>query len=121
VGRRNYRYFFAFVTTAAALAFYLLALSTIHLVYWKNQKGRPFSDAIKRWRVPFGMIIYGGLAAPYPMALFGYHIFLMARGETTREYLHGHKFVRSERHRPFAQMNALFNFVVVLCRPRPPT
>lgn len=66
-------------------------------------------------------MIYGAVAVPYPAALCGYHVFLMARGETTREYLHGHKFVRSERHRPFSQGPWWRNFVVVLCRPRPPT
>ncbi|KAG0637589.1 DHHC palmitoyltransferase-domain-containing protein [Tuber brumale] len=121
VGRRNYRYFFAFVSTATLLGFYLLALSLVHLNEWKKQTNHSFSDAIREWQVPFGMIIYGALAAPYPLALLGYHIFLIARGETTREYLHGHKFVRSERHRPFSQINAFYNFVVVLCRPRPPT
>ncbi|PWW79918.1 zf-DHHC-domain-containing protein [Tuber magnatum] len=121
VGRRNYRYFFAFVSTATLLAFYLLALSLVHLCEWKKQTNHSFSDAIREWQVPFGMMIYGALAAPYPLSLLGYHVFLMARGETTREYLHGHKFVRSERHRPFAQVNALYNYVIVLCRPRPPT
>ncbi|KAH8149163.1 uncharacterized protein LAJ45_06702 [Morchella importuna] len=69
----------------------------------------------------FAMVVYGAVASPYPLALFGYHLFLMGRGETTREYLHGHKFVRSERHRPFSQQNIFKNFVVVLMRPKPPT
>jgi len=54
---------------------------------WKKKYGKSFSDAIGDLRVPFAMILYGALAAPYPMALTGYHICLMARGETTREYV----------------------------------
>lgn len=119
VGRRNYRYFFMFITCGTLLALYLIALSLVHLLYLED--GVVFSQAIKRERVVFAMLIYGAVAAPYPAALCGYHCFLIARGETTREYLHGHKFVRSERHRPFSFNSWWRNFVVVLCRPRPPT
>lgn len=114
------------MTTATILGLYLIVLSLIHLILWQQQQskiedGVGFNDAIRKWRVVFAMVVYGALASPYPLALFGYHVFLMGRGETTREYLHGHKFVRSERHRPFSQQNILKNFVVVLCRPKPPT
>ncbi|RPB08711.1 zf-DHHC-domain-containing protein [Morchella conica CCBAS932] len=122
VGRRNYRYFFTFVTTATLLGLYLIALSLVHLIMWQKQHpGVGFPGAIKTWRPVFAMVVYGAVASPYPLALFGYHLFLMGRGETTREYLHGHKFVRSERHRPFSQQNIFKNFVVVLMRPKPPT
>ena len=45
----------------------------------------------------------------------------MARGETTREYLNSHKFMKADRHRPFMQGSWVKNWVAVLCRPRPPT
>lgn len=93
----------------------------MHLTEYSKQNDISFRKAINAQRVPFAMMLYGILASPYPLALLGYHIFLIARGETTREYLHGHKFVRSERHRPFSQKSIFKNFVVVLCRPRPPT
>jgi palmitoyltransferase ZDHHC9/14/18 len=67
------------------------------------------------------MAIYGFLAFPYPAALMGYHLFLMGRGETTREYLNSHKFLKKDRHRPFTQGSIVRNWIVVLCRPRPPT
>jgi palmitoyltransferase ZDHHC9/14/18 len=51
----------------------------------------------------------------------GYHLFLMGRGETTREYLNSHKFLKKDRHRPFTQGSIIKNWWVVLCRPRPPT
>ncbi|KAH0543753.1 hypothetical protein FGG08_001935 [Glutinoglossum americanum] len=81
----------------------------------------PFGEAIDQLRIPFAMAIYGVIAAPYPTALYGYHLFLMGRGETTREYLNSQKFMKMDRHRPFTQGNAIKNWVVVLCRPRPPT
>ena len=50
-----------------------------------------------------------------------YHLFLIRRGETTREYLNSHKFLKRDRHRPFDQGHFLKNWIVVIFRPRPPT
>jgi palmitoyltransferase ZDHHC9/14/18 len=86
-----------------------------------NQQNISFGESIDHFRVPFAMAIYGFLGALYPIALMGYHIFLMARGETTREYLSSHKFLKKDRHRAFTQANWFKNWIVVLCRPRPPS
>jgi palmitoyltransferase ZDHHC9/14/18 len=67
------------------------------------------------------MFIYGILAFPYVLSLTGYHVFLMARAETTREYLNSHKFLKKDRHRPFTQGSIWKNWLAVLCRPRAPT
>jgi len=67
------------------------------------------------------MCVYAILIIPYPASLWGYHMFLMGRGETTREYLNSHKFLPKDRHRPFSQQSVLWNWVSVVTRPRPPT
>lgn len=121
VGRRNYRYFFTFVTTCTILGTYLFAAMLAQLLVYAHKNHISFGGAIPHFRVPFAMLIYGLLAAPYPAALTGYHVFLMSRGETTREYLNSHKFIKAERHKPFTQGGVLRNIVAVLCRPRPPT
>jgi palmitoyltransferase ZDHHC9/14/18 len=121
VGRRNYRYFFSFVTFASILGFFLIGASLAHILVYQSREGISFGQAIDRWRVPFAMVIYGALAAPYPASLWGYHLFLMGRGETTREYIASHKLKKSDRHRPFTQGNFFRNWIVVLCRPRAPT
>ncbi|KAH6665424.1 DHHC palmitoyltransferase-domain-containing protein [Halenospora varia] len=121
VGRRNYRYFFTFVTSATVLGTYLIAASLAQIIVYMNRQNISFGASISHFRVPFAMVIYGALATPYPAALMGYHLFLMGRGETTREYLNSHKFVKKDRHRPFTQGNIIKNWFVVLCRPRPPT
>ncbi|KAL1995511.1 hypothetical protein VTN49DRAFT_1698 [Thermomyces lanuginosus] len=121
VGRRNYRYFFTFVSTTTILALYLMAVSLAHIIIYQNRNGITFGQSIDRWRAPFAMVIYGALAFPYPATLWAYHLFLMGRGETTREHLNSRKFKKADRHRPFTQGNILRNWIVVLCRPRPPT
>ncbi|GME27927.1 Zinc finger DHHC-type palmitoyltransferase protein [Neofusicoccum parvum] len=122
VGRRNYRYFFVFVSSSTLLGAFLFAASLGHLMAWMNEESsRTFSDAISHWRVPFAMMIYGILVTWYPASLWGYHVFLIMRGETTREYLNSHKFLPKDRHRPFTQKSLWQNFTAVLFRPRPPT
>ncbi|KAL8962650.1 MAG: hypothetical protein Q9193_000968 [Seirophora villosa] len=80
-----------------------------------------FAQSIRAQRVPFAMFLYGLLASPYPACLWVYHLYLMGRGETTREYLNSHKFLKKDRHRPFSQGSFLRNWLVILLRPRPPT
>ncbi|RHZ47281.1 palmitoyltransferase ERF2 [Aspergillus thermomutatus] len=121
VGRRNYRYFFAFVSSATLLALFLLGASLAHILVYRAREGVSFGSAIDKWRVPWAMVIYGALAAPYPASLWAYHLFLVGRGETTREYLNSHKFAKADRHRPFTQGNVFRNWIAVLARPRPPT
>ncbi|KAK7635313.1 DHHC palmitoyltransferase-domain-containing protein [Phyllosticta citricarpa] len=122
VGRRNYRYFFVFVSAGTLLGLMLFGASLAHLLVWVNQEqGRTFGDAISKFRVPFAMLVYGVFVSWYPASLWGYHLMLMWRGETTREYLNSHKFLKKDRHRPFTQKTFLHNICAVLCRPRGPT
>ena len=121
VGRRNYRYFFTFVTSSSILGLLLLASSLAQILVYMNRQHISFDNAIDHFRVPFAMVIYGFLGALYPTALMGYHLFLVGRGETTREYLNSQKFLKKDRHRPFTQGNIFKNWVVVFLRPRPPT
>ncbi|EER24403.1 Eukaryotic peptide chain release factor GTP-binding subunit [Coccidioides posadasii str. Silveira] len=121
VGRRNYRYFFSFVSSATICALFLLGASLTHILVYQSREGITFKQSIDKWRVPFAMVLYGALAFPYPAALWCYHLFLVGRGETTREYLNSQKFKKADRHRPFTQGNFLKNWIAVLGRPRPPS
>ncbi|KAF1980910.1 zf-DHHC-domain-containing protein [Aulographum hederae CBS 113979] len=121
VGRRNYRYFFTFVASGTIIGIFLFAASLAHVLIYMNRENISFGASINRWRVPFAMVVYGFIALWYPLSLWGYHFFLMARGETTREYLNSHKFMKKDRHKPFTQGVFWKNWVAVLCRPRPPT
>ncbi|KAI0130103.1 palmitoyltransferase ERF2 [Xylariales sp. AK1849] len=121
VGRRNYRYFFTFVTSGSLMAMFLFGASLGQILVYAHQENVSFGAAISHFRVPFAMVIYGIISFTYPMALMGYHLFLMGRGETTREFLNSHKFLKKDRYRAFTQGSIWKNWLVVLCRPRPPT
>ncbi|RKF56374.1 Palmitoyltransferase erf2 [Erysiphe neolycopersici] len=121
VGRRNYRYFFTFVTTCFLLGLFLSGACLAQIIVYMNEEKINFGQAIRHFKIPFFMVLYGFIAFPYPAALMGYHLFLMGRGETTREYLNSHKFLKKDRHRPFTQGNVFTNWIIVLCRPRPPS
>ncbi|EFX03105.1 dhhc zinc finger membrane protein [Grosmannia clavigera kw1407] len=121
VGRRNYRYFFTFVTSCAVLALYLTAASLVQILVYRAREHISFGAAISHFRVPFAMAIYGVLGCTYPMVLMGYHMFLMTRGETTREFLNSQKFPKKDRYRSYSQTSAFWNWVAVLCRARTPT
>jgi palmitoyltransferase ZDHHC9/14/18 len=121
VGRRNYRYFFVFVSATTILGLFLLGASLAHILIWRSRNGTSFGKAIDMWRVPFAMAIYGLISWAYPFSLCVYHLFLVGRGETTREYLNSHKFMKKDRHRPFTRGSIIKNWLAVLQRPRPPT
>lgn len=121
VGRRNYRYFFAFISSSTVLGLFLIFASLGQLLSYKSKAGVSFSTAMSHYPGAFAMIIYGIVATPYPASLCFYHLFLTGRGETTREYLNSHKFPKQDRHRPFDQGPVWRNWIAVLLRPRPPT
>ena len=121
VGRRNYRFFFAFVSSGTILALLLAFASLGQVIAYSNQRNVSFVRAMNENRVPFAMFIYGVLGFVYPSSLWVYHLMLTGRGETTREYLASRRFKKADRHRPFTQGNVFKNWIAVLGRPRPPT
>ena len=121
VGRRNYRYFFTFVSSATVLSLFLTFASLGHCLRYQSLEDVSFHQSINKWRVPFAMVLYGVVASIYPACLWVYHCYLTARGETTREYLNSLKFLVKDRHRPFTHGNVFRNWLVVLLRPRTPT
>ncbi|KAK6956466.1 hypothetical protein Daesc_001744 [Daldinia eschscholtzii] len=108
-------------SSGTLLGIYLIGASLAQVLVFSNKEKVSFGAAVNHFRVPFAMVIYGFICLLYPAALMGYHLFLMARGETTREFLNSQKFLKKDRYRAFAQGSIWKNWVVVLCRPRPPT
>ncbi|KAH7316544.1 DHHC palmitoyltransferase-domain-containing protein [Stachybotrys elegans] len=121
IGKRNYRYFFTFLIAGTLMGLMFIATSLTQLLVYRRDHGVSFGEAVNHFRGCLALLIYSIVGLLYPLALSGYHVFLMSRGETTREYINSHKFAKKERYRVFTQGNMFKNIVSVLCRPRPPT
>ncbi len=121
VGRRNYRYFFTFVTTGTLLGLFLTFASLGHCLRYRSLHRISFAQSITDSRVPFAMVIYGILATPYPASLWFYHLYLMGRGYTTREFLNSRMLFKRDRYLAFTQGSLLKNWLTTFLRPRPPT
>lgn len=106
------------------MALLLIAFSAVHIQMYASDQGINFGAALTgrtQEKVAFAMLIYALFALPYPGSLLVYHLFLVGRGETTREYLNGHKFLPVDRHRPFSLGSQWKNWTAVLFRPRGPS
>lgn len=121
VGRRNYRYFLAFLSSATILGLLLSAASLTHVIRYMSTNELSFTQAVDKLRAPFAMAIYGFLAFPYPACLWIYHIFLTGKSDTTREFLASQHFPKTERHTPYTNGSLIKNWVVAFLRPKPPS
>ncbi|ODQ64931.1 zf-DHHC-domain-containing protein, partial [Nadsonia fulvescens var. elongata DSM 6958] len=90
VGRRNYRYFFWFVTSATIACFLMTASSLYTVLKFRALNHLSLAVALRQTHmmsVAFFLVLYGALASLYPLILMTCHIFLICRGETTHEFL----------------------------------
>lgn len=121
VGRRNYRYFLAFLSSATILGLFVLAASLTHVFGYMATYDLSFAQTVDELRVPFALTIYGLLAFPYPACLWSYHIFLSGKSDTTREYLASQHFPKPERYTPYTNGSLIKNWAVAFLRPKPPS
>jgi len=98
-----------------------MAASLAQILVYMTRQQISFGEAIAHFPVPFALVFYCLIVMSYPAPLTVYHVYLMARGETTREFLSGRKLPEKDRYRPFTLGNWMLNWVAVLCRPKPPS
>ncbi|KAK9260028.1 DHHC palmitoyltransferase-domain-containing protein [Lipomyces tetrasporus] len=118
VGARNYRYFFWFIWSLSLLGYFMSTLGFVHVLILNRQKSSTMIAAIRYAPVSFALAIYAALGSIYPTSLGLYHIFLMSRGENTREFLRNRHVNKLERRRPYDTRIIRRNILYVLCSPR---
>lgn len=111
IGRRNYRFFFTFVTTTFVNAAYTFAMSIVFL-----RRHDSIGDALMSgWHVIIALVI-SFIALPLVGSLAGYHMYLVVSNQTTNEDLNE---VYAKEPNPFT-MGCLANSSAILCaRQRP--
>lgn len=87
VGRKNYRYFVAFVMTGGLCGLYIVGNSIAHVICYKRHMHMTIAESLRHRPMPLVMIFLGFLGAGYPLALVGFHLWIASRGESTHEFV----------------------------------
>ncbi|XP_012272727.1 palmitoyltransferase app isoform X1 [Orussus abietinus] len=122
VGRRNYRYFYAFIVSLAFLCVFIFACAVTHLIML-TRDDRPFLEAV---RLSPGSVVVGALcfvSAWSILGLAGFHTYLTTSNQTTNEDIKGSFTSKrgQESFNPYSQGNVCGNCFYVLCGPAPPS
>lgn len=97
VGKRNYRLFYAFVSTTGLLNVLVLVSSAMQIWFlfeeFKDEDGRPggeaILEAIKKAPIATALCVYCLAIVWFTMGLCMYHNFLIATNQTTYEQIKG--------------------------------
>ncbi|KAF9430689.1 Palmitoyltransferase zdhhc14 [Podila epigama] len=127
VGRRNYRYFLIFVSTASVYAFLTAALCLTHLLllFHDSQRSMPeradqvsfSSDAMAKAPVSTLVMVYATVMGLAVGSLASYHLWLATMNRTTHEQLSASMMRPYVVDNPFDRGTILGNCAAVLCRP----
>ncbi|KAG0254952.1 Palmitoyltransferase zdhhc14 [Actinomortierella ambigua] len=122
IGRRNYKYFWIFVTTAAVYALLTASLCLTHLLMLYNERkddvaGRNFGHAMGRAPVSTLVMLFAFVMGFAVGALAGYHYWLATMNRTTHEQLGASMMKPHEVDNPFDRGSIPKNCAAVLCRP----
>ncbi|XP_043271624.1 palmitoyltransferase app isoform X3 [Venturia canescens] len=122
VGRRNYRYFYAFIVSLAFLCVFIFACAITHLIML-TRDDRPFLEAV---RLSPGSVVVGVVcffSVWSILGLAGFHTYLTTSNQTTNEDIKGSFTSKREQENfnPYSQGNICRNCFYVLCGPAPPS
>ncbi|XP_063985447.1 palmitoyltransferase ZDHHC9 isoform X1 [Diachasmimorpha longicaudata] len=122
VGRRNYRYFYAFIVSLAFLCVFIFACAITHLIMLTRNE-TPFLEAVKLSpaSVIVGVVCFFSVWSI--LGLAGFHTYLTTSNQTTNEDIKGSFSSKREQEsfNPYSQGNICENCFYVLCGPAPPS
>ncbi|KAF9298963.1 Palmitoyltransferase zdhhc14 [Linnemannia elongata] len=124
IGRRNYRYFLIFVSTASIYAFYTSALCLTHLLLlYRDRKNDPSgvpsfqSDVLAKAPVSALVMVFAFIMGFAVGALATYHFWLATVNRTTHEQWSASMMRPMVVDNPFDRGSIFGNCAAVLCRP----
>ncbi|KAK3581653.1 hypothetical protein CHS0354_033411 [Potamilus streckersoni] len=121
IGKRNYRYFYLFVTSTTIMCLYVLAcnVAVIVLRSLKTNVGDAFKESIAS--VIEGVVCIGSLTSVGGLAC--YHSYLVAMEMTTNEDIKGsHSSKRiKDNINPFSHGSCFKNCCFIICGPQHPS
>ncbi|XP_043529219.1 palmitoyltransferase app isoform X2 [Frieseomelitta varia] len=122
VGRRNYRYFYAFIVSLAFLCVFIFACAVTHLIMLTRDE-RPFLEAVKISPGSVVVAIICFFSVWSILGLAGFHTYLTTSNQTTNEDIKGSFSIKTgqESFNLYSQGNICGNCFYVLCGPAPPS
>ncbi|KAI9296107.1 zf-DHHC-domain-containing protein [Neoconidiobolus thromboides FSU 785] len=122
IGKRNYRFFFLFLSSILSLCLYILIFSALHL-YWiytdMLEHGiDDFLQVLSKAPMSLVLAIYTFVFTLSLGSLFLFHIYLIMTNKTTHEKFRSHAITYEGN--PFNSGNPIYNCHDVLCTPIPP-
>lgn len=86
IGKRNYKYFFAFLVSSFSLDVYIIGCCITEAVLLSDQEGN-FGGALSEAPAMVVLLIYAFLIVLFVISLLGYHIYLLISSQTTFEQI----------------------------------
>jgi len=117
IGKRNYVFFFMFVSSATLLCIYVFAMSALYIKFLMNDDDKTVWGAMKRSPASVILMAYSFISVWFVGGLTVFHSYLISTNQTTYENFR----YRSEtRVNPY-NLGAVRNFREILCRKIPPS
>jgi len=124
IGKRNYRYFYAFITSCSVICIVVFVLSIRCIGIKIKQKGKNYDydgimDCLASHPVPYILVLFVIFVGWSVTFLSGYHTYLIFKNITTHEQLK-EQYIPNTNKSYFSTGNIFKNMLLVLCRPVPP-
>ncbi|XP_016427527.1 palmitoyltransferase ZDHHC18-like [Sinocyclocheilus rhinocerous] len=122
VGKRNYRFFYAFIVSLSFLTSFIFGCVITHLTL-RSQSVNGIIQAIKESPASVVELVICFFSIWSILGLSGFHTYLVASNLTTNEDIKGSWSSKrgEESGNPYTYNNILTNCCVVLCGPMPPS
>ncbi|XP_067950713.1 palmitoyltransferase ZDHHC9-like isoform X2 [Watersipora subatra] len=119
VGRRNYKYFYLFLSSLTFYCLYLMGMSVTAIVLRSTAEG--FSAAMAKGPLSPVVALVAFFSIWSVAGLAGFHTYLVCSNMTTNEDIKGTFKRNDDRKNPFSSGGCCQNFIEVICGPLPPS